>query len=372
MIYFDNAATTFPKPKSVIKELTRCVSIYCGNPGRSSHILSRRAAEEVYRAREAVAGLINVDNPECVVFTYNATYALNLALKAFISPKCHIITSNLEHNAVIRPLEKAKKTLGVEYSCFCTDGDIEKSIEALLQNNTVGIVSTLASNVTGQTISIEKLSRVALKHGLFLILDASQALGHRRIDLSKTPCDALCGPAHKGIFGIQGCGFAWFRDNKRRESFIDGGSGTESRNTEMPYFLPEGYEAGTLATPAIVAAAAGIDFINNTGVDEISAYLRRLTDMLADRICSIRSAVLYPSQEGILSFNLKDIPSSVIAAELDKVGICVRGGLHCAPSAHATLGTLEQGTVRISLSFFNTDNETDRFYNSIADISKIY
>lgn len=371
MIYYDNAATSFPKPREVTRELLRCVTEYCGNPGRSGHLLSRRASEEVYSAREAIARLLNVSTPESVVFTYNATYALNIAIKAFITPGCHVIVSDMEHNAVIRPLEHLKRTEAITYSCFSTDGDIYQNIKSLIKKETRGIISSIASNVTGKSIDLGKLSEIARENGIYLIIDASQALGHYEIDLSKTPCDVLCAPTHKGIFGIQGCGFAVFSDIRRRECLIEGGSGIDSINAEMPIYLPEGYEAGTLGTPAIVTAAAGAEFVYSQGVDSISAHIRSLSDMLAERILSIRHTKLYGYDNGILSFNLGSRPSSAVAAALDEHGICVRGGLHCAPSAHKKLGTTSQGTVRISLSVFNTEEQLDEFYKALYEISNM-
>ena len=177
MIYLDNAATTFPKPKTVISSVNDCLNNYCGNPSRSSHILSMKASEAVYEAREAVAELVGINYPERVVFTMNATYALNLAIKTSIKKKCHVIISDIEHNSVVRTVEKLKSTLGVEYSRFDTD-NAETSITALLRPDTAAIISTLASNVTGKRVSLELLSVIAKKHGLILITDAAQLIGH--------------------------------------------------------------------------------------------------------------------------------------------------------------------------------------------------
>lgn len=372
MIYFDNAATTFPKPRCVIDELNRCILEYCGNPGRSSHYLSRRAEEEIYTARENISHFIGANNPESVVFTYNATYALNIAIKTFITTPCHIITSDVEHNAIVRPLEKLKKCLGIRISEFSSNGDIEDQIDSMIQADTKGIVSTIESNVTGKHIPLSMLSKAASKHGLFLIIDASQALGHHIINVKETPCDVLCAPTHKGIFGIQGGGFAWFKENERKESYIEGGSGSDSINPYMPRFLPEGYEAGTLSTPAIVTASRGVQFVTAIGINVIEKHLTFLSSELAERIKAIKSATLYHSENGILSFNIGSCSSSIVADFLDSRNICVRSGLHCAPKAHMALGTIDRGTVRASLSVFNTLKEIDSFYSAISDFSRIY
>ena len=370
MIYYDNAATSYPKPKRVTERLNSCLKKYCGNPGRSSHFLALRAAEEIYSVRERIAALLKLSECEGVVFTYNATYALNMAIKTLITQKCHVIISDIEHNSVIRPLEILKKKLGVEYDSFSTDGSIRENIESLLRPDTACIISTLASNVTGKEVSERVLSSVATRHGLDLILDASQAIGHREINLSDCPCSVLCAPAHKGLYGIQGAGFCVFREAVRRADFMEGGSGSDSINKYMPELLPEGYEAGTLSTPAISALGAGIDYINECGISAIKDKERELSEKIKYRIDSLKNSVLYPSFGGIISFNLKNIPSSEVARGLDRYNICVRSGLHCAPGAHQKLATLSTGTVRISLSNFNTVKEIDRFYKVLRGISQ--
>ena len=292
MIYFDNAATTFPKPKSVISAVFECLSEYCGNPGRGSHALARRSAEAVFETREKISDLLKTKHPENVVFTYNATYALNLALKTIITSNCHVITSDIEHNSVIRPLEKLKKTQGIEYSVFDSDGDVEKNIRKLIRNNTACIVSTLASNVTGKRIPLTVLSKLSAEYGVKLIIDASQYIGYNEIDLTRTPCDVLCAPGHKSLYGIQGCGFAVFKESKIKDSFIEGGSGTEGASPFMPSFLPEGYEAGTLSTPAIVALGAGIDFINSAGIYSIKNKISDISYQIKDILLSFDDIIL--------------------------------------------------------------------------------
>ena len=368
VIYFDNAATSFPKPKRVYNKLMKCVGSYLGNPGRSSHKLSVRAAEEIFSAREEIASLLNVNSPECVVFTYNATHAINLAIKSFISEDCHVLTSDFEHNSVIRPLERLVETNQIRYSCFDSDGDIASNISAKRRPETKGIICSIASNVTGAKIPLKLLSDYAQDNNLFLIIDASQAIGHTEINLNDTPCDVLCAPGHKSLFGIQGCGFAYFKDNVRKNGIMEGGSGTDSINPFMPALLPEGYEAGTPPTPAIVTLSEGTKYVKKIGIEEISTKLFTLTNRAWEVLSSFPSVIIYKSENGILSFNIDKISSSYIAAELDKYGICVRGGLHCAPSIHKKLGTLGQGAVRLSFSYLNDLNEIDVFYKAIKEI----
>lgn len=372
MIYLDNAATTFPKPDCVIRDLNFCLKKYCGNPGRSSHTLSLKASEAIYSTREKIADLLHVENPENIVFTYNATYALNIAIKCFVKEKCHIITSDFEHNSVIRPLEGLKRRLGVEYSLIDSDGDILCSLRENARYDTRGIICSIASNLTGNKIDLKTLSDFANERSYFLIIDASQAIGHQDIDLSKTPCDALCAPGHKAMFGIQGAGFVYFKDNKRRgEALIEGGSGSDSASILMPSLLPEAYEAGTLSTPAIVSLGSGVDFIKRIEIEQINRKLDGLTDTLYDRLSTLSEIRIYKPGNGLLSFNIDGVSSSRVASLLDNKGICVRGGLHCAPSIHRKLNTLEQGAVRVSFSYLNTPHDADALYKAIREIIKI-
>ena len=368
MIYFDNAATSFPKPKCVIDALCECVNKYCGNPGRSSHKLSLKSADAIYSAREEIASMLGGVEAENIVFTYNATYALNIAIKSLINKNCHVLTSDFEHNSVIRPLESLKRKIGVEYSSFETDKDISDSIESNLRDDTVAIVSSIVSNVDGRCISPKILSDISQERNLLLILDASQAMGHINIDVTKTPCDALCSPGHKALFGIQGCGFVYFKNKERLDSFIEGGSGVDSLSREMPLMLPEGYEAGTLSTPAIVSLGKGIEYVKSVGIDNINKNLNSLSAYALNSLQEIPKVKLYKGQNGIISFNIDGVPSSIVAGELDKNNICTRAGLHCAPSIHEKLGTISQGAVRISFSYFNTTNEIDRFAHCLRKI----
>lgn len=368
MIYLDNAATTFPKPREVLAKVTKYIKSSCGNPGRSSHKLAALAAEEVFSAREKVAEFIGLDSPEKVVFTQNATHALNLAIKTVIKEPCHVLTSNLEHNSVIRPLEKLKRSLGVEYSLFSLSGNLYENLSESLRADTRVVISTLSSNVTGARADIDALSRFCVSNRLKLILDASQLVGHERINLSKTPCSMLCAPGHKALFGLQGSGFAVFCDGEFGDSFMEGGSGADSRSTEMPFLLPERYEAGTLATPSIISLSAGIDYLNSIGEENIRLHLGCLTERLSNALRDMNGITLLAEENGIVLFNADGISSGKMSSLLDREGICTRGGLHCAPSAHRLLGTLDGGAVRISFSVMNTEGEVVRTIDTIRKI----
>jgi selenocysteine lyase/cysteine desulfurase len=370
MIYFDNAATTFPKPRCVLRACYDCLKKYCGNPGRGSHKLSVISSEEVYLAREAVASFFGVDDAEKVVFTYNATYALNMAIKTTVADGSTVITSDIEHNAVARPLFKLKAKKGVSAVEFDSDKDILAEIEKLSDLNPSCIISNVTSNVTGKTVDLKDLSAAKEKTKAPLILDASQAAGHIRINAKETPFDVLCAPAHKSLFGIQGCGFAIFADKRERESFIEGGSGYESVSAEMPKNLPEHFEAGTCAVASIVALRHGIEFINQIGIGEIESKLSELRIKAVEIITSIKNLKAISDGNGIVSFYSDNIPSHVISNELDKNGICTRSGLHCAPSVHKKLGTLNGGTVRLSFSYLNSLSELDVFFGKMKEIAR--
>ena len=369
MIYLDNAATSFPKPRSVIEKLSLCLEKYSGNPGRSSHALSLAAAEEIYCARETIAAHCNFPSPENIIFTYNATYAINIALHALLRSGDHVLISDMEHNAVVRPLELLRKRLGIEFSRFSTQGNIADSIAKGLKKNTRAIVSTLASNITGKRLSLDVLSKASRAAGILLIVDASQAAGHERIDLTKTPCDCLCAPAHKGLFGIQGAGFAIFSSSRNIEPLIVGGSGTNSREISMPPFLPEMMEAGTPATPAISTLAEGVRFIDDVGVERIAEKEQHLANIAKAILSENQNIRIYESYGGILLFNVLNSSEALVCRALDGCGICVRGGLHCAPEAHRTIGTLETGAVRASFSFFNTPSEAEIFAKTVCKIA---
>ncbi len=368
MVYLDNAATSFPKPDCVIKDTLECIKKYCGNPGRSSHRLSMISAEKVYEAREAVSELFGLSMPEGVVFTNNATYALNLAIKSYAERNCRILCSDIEHNSVIRPLKKLEDDLGIRYSYFNAESNTEEDIRKKLTKDTRVVIANICSNVYGCEIDLELLSKLKNEYGFYLIIDASQAAGHMEIDLTKTPCDCICAPGHKGLFGIQGSGFALFTDNKVRKSLIEGGSGSDSISEYMPKYLPEGYEAGTLSTPAIVSLLSGIRFINDVGICAVKEHIQFITKTLEDRIQGVNGSVLYPVGHGIISFKNELISPEQLAYELLRRGIYTRAGLHCAPSAHKKLGTLASGTIRLSPSYFNTKKDADQFYRAYREI----
>ncbi|MBR2343545.1 MAG: aminotransferase class V-fold PLP-dependent enzyme [Clostridia bacterium] len=367
-VYLDNAATTFPKPAPVLRELNRCVRTYCGNPGRSSHSLSLASADKIYETRELVARLCNISAPEHICFTQNATHALNIAIKGAINHKCHVITSDIEHNALIRPLSAVCRRYGVTVSRFDSDIPPEKAIPPLVRPDTELIVTTVASNVTGKVIDTEGLYRVGRELGLPIIIDASQYLGHKELNLERTPFDVVCAPGHKALFGIAGSGVVIFSGLFALDTLIEGGSGSDTYNTEMPALLPERHEAGTVATPAIVSLGEGVRYILEYGISEVEQRLSYLTELAKERLNALSGVQLLGAGNGIISFNVRDLPSDRVAGTLGEYGICVRGGLHCAPDTHKKLGTEKIGAVRASLSILNTERDIDALFSALKKI----
>ncbi len=370
MIYLDNAATSFPKPECVIKEVNKCLRKYCGNPGRSSFGISLEASEKIYEARERVSNFLGFDDPTRVIFTQNATHGLNIAIKGLINEPCHVIISDLEHNSVIRPLYKTLVTYGGEISVFNSSNPPESEIPSLVRQDTRAIISTLKSNVTGKNIDYKALYSIAKARGLLLIVDASQMLGHTPFNYNDCPADCIIAPGHKGLFGLQGSGILLIGERVTPDTLIEGGSGYDTLNTGMADLLPERYEAGTVATPAIVGLSEGIKFIDGVGISRIEEKINLLTERTVDILTSFANIEIYGADGGIIAFNIGNLKSSDVSEALGAHGIITRSGLHCSPLIHKKIGTQERGAVRISLSYLNEKKELDHLYKAIKYITK--
>jgi len=387
MIYFDNAATTFPKPDVVYNEVIRCMTEYCGNPGRGSHKLSIAASEKIYECRCQIAEFFHSDNPENVVFTYNTTYALNLAIKTLLSPGSHVLYSDIEHNAVYRPI-CALETYGIKHNSFKTyesemiqnydfNQMILKSIRNSIRPDTRVLITSHCSNICGIRLPLEKIGNICRDYGIIFIVDAAQSAGFYDIDMKKCNIAALCIPGHKGLYGIQGCGFTIYSPEYNRpeflknNTFIEGGSGINSLDTEMPDMLPEHFEAGTLSTPAIAGLCEGIKYIKNIGTEEIQSREYKLYRRVKEILMNTQGVTLYANdlrESNILLFNIDRKSPNAVAEALDNAGICVRSGFHCSPLAHKLLGTGDNGAVRISFGIYNTMSEIDEFYRVLKTI----
>ena len=372
-VYFDNAATSFPKPKRVLYEVNRCISEYCGNPGRSSHRLSVAASEAIYDARSALAVFFGCRKPENVIFTLNATYALNIAIRSFVRRGDRVLISNVEHNSVIRPLHAVGADLRI-FDSFRGKQTILAEVEKHLQSGIDAVVCNHASNICSAVNPVMEIGSLCRKYGVRYIVDISQSAGHCRIDMQKLKADAVCAPFHKGLFGIQGGGFVIFGEGVRHETlplFVSGGNGMSAFDPSMPDMLPERLEAGTLPTPAAVSLIHGIDYITETGIDEIRGAEEALSRRIGDMLASTKGITLYGngvSDGSTLLFNAEGFTSHELADRLDRYGICTRAGFHCSPLAHQKLGTGESGAVRLSFSCMNDIREADRFYRALKQI----
>ena len=378
MIYLDNAATTFPKPEAVYNAMMDCMKNYCANPGRAGHKLAMKAAREIYDTRENIAKLFNIDNPMNIVFTNNATDSLNLAIKGVVNKGDHIITTSMEHNSVIRPI-KALEKVGVENTIvqcdeqgFLNIDDLEKSIKP----NTKLIVTTHASNVCGTLIDIKSISEIANKHNILYLIDASQTVGVYDIDLKDIKADMLAAPGHKGLLGPQGTGILYIREGLNIGILKEGGTGSRSEDLFQPDLLPDKYESGTHNTPGIVGLNEGVKFIFKEGIDKIKEHEEELCKYMLERLEEVPNIKIYGPKDAnkrasVISINIGNMDSGEITFLLDsEYNIATRSGIHCAPLAHKTLGTLEQGAVRFSIGYFNTKEEIDKAINALKEIAK--
>ncbi len=367
IIYFDNAATTFPKPLAVRQAVMRVIELYCANPGRSSHRLALKAAEEVYACREKLAHTFG-GKEENTVFTSSATHSINTAVKALLKRGDHVLISDIEHNAVFRPISALAEKGIITYDIYCSDSrNIIAELNAKIKPNTSLITACHHSNICNLTLPIEKIGSFCKDKGILFLVDASQSAGIIPINVSAQNIDILCAPAHKGLYGIPGGGFAIFGDaiseSGRLDTFIEGGNGVGSKSPFMPDFLPERLEAGTLPLPAIAALSKGIDYVNAIGMQRIHQREKRLCALMRRGLEALDGIRIHSETDGsIMLFSARDIPSEVLAARLDAGGVCVRAGLHCAPLAHKKLSTpVNDGAVRVSFGANNNEDEVERF-----------
>ncbi len=378
MIYFDNAATSFPKPREVWEAQADCMRSYCGNPGRGSHRLAMLAAERIYECREELASLFGSYHPERVIFTPNATSALNLAIKGLVRAGDHVLISDLEHNAVWRPICRLTELGVIDHSVFPslaalpgrTPADICREIEARIRPNTRLLVCTHHSNILPAVMPLAEIGALCRRRGILFVVDAAQSAGHLPIHMEAMGIDALCLPGHKGLFGVQGSGCLLLGERAEPEPLLEGGSGLHSLDSAMPEELPERLEAGTLPTPAIVGLCAGVKFIKRVGLQAIAQKEALLAAKLTERMESLAGVGrLLPHLEGLpMLIHTPQMPAERLGAELDRLGICVRAGFHCTALAHRTAGTPSDGAIRISPGFFNTPAEIDRFWLAMRTV----
>lgn len=376
MIYLDNAATTFPKPISVVDEMSKCIKQYCGNPGRGSHKLSLKSAEKIYETRQELADLFNAD-PENVVFTYNTTYALNIAIKSLIKYSCHILISDIEHNSVYRPIYNLSKNKLCTFDIFSsegTDDDILNNIKSKIQHNTKMLVCTHLSNVGSRKLPIKLIGEFCQKNDIDFIVDGAQSAGFLDIDIKEMNISALCIPGHKGLYGPQGIAAVIFNSIPKR-SVIEGGTGVNSLDENMPNFLPEMLEAGTLSTPAISGWCEALKWLKRIGIDKIRQHEMDLYDYALKILKKNKNIIVYEMNNysgSTLLFNHSKKTSEEIAYILNEHNIAVRSGFHCSPLAHKALNTSESGAVRISFSVFNSYNDVNILSEELNKINGIH
>lgn len=366
MIYFDNAATSGVKPKGVIAAVKNALEQYSANPGRSGYETSFKTAEMVYITRKKLAHFFGAENPESVVFTLNCTHAVNCVLKGIVHKGEHVVVSSLEHNAVMRPLKKMGVAYSVAQVSFDDDNKTIENFRKSIKPNTKLVLCTGASNVLGKTLPISAIGELCKKNKKYFAVDAAQIAGVVPIDMKRQNIDFLCVAPHKGLYAPMGTGILIARKNLP-ETIIEGGTGTNSIELYQPDELPERLESGTVNVPGIAGISAGVDYVNKIGIDRIYAHEMSLIRRLYAGLKKMSEITLYTPEPKngfyapVLSFNVKGVPSDETVSLLSKQGIAVRGGLQCAPSAHSAIGTLDGGTVRVSVGTFNTEREIDTF-----------
>ena len=373
MIYFDNAATTGKKPIGVIRAVDGALRELSANPGRSGHNASLKAADAVYSVREKIAELFGASGAENVVFTLNCTHSINCVIKGVLKKGDHAVTSTLEHNSVIRPLVKEEIPFDTAYVSLTDDGATLREFERKIRNNTRLVICTGASNVFGKTLPIAEIGALCRQRGVLFVVDAAQIAGVMPIDMRQMNIDYLCIAPHKGLYAPMGIGVL-ICEKPIENTIIEGGTVKNSAELVQPEGLPERLESGTVNVPEIMGLSAGIDYVNGLGIKKIYTHEMKLIRYLYKELSKNDRVQLYTPEprDGlyapVLSFNIYGKSSAEVSQYLNSKGIAVRGGLHCAPSAHRQIGTLDIGAVRVSVAAFNTSAEIESLIKAIKQI----
>ena len=371
-IYFDNAATSHPKPYCVVQAVKRALTEANANPGRSGHRAAIEAGRIVLDCRERLATLLGAGDAMRVVHCFNCTDALNLAIKGSLHVGDHVVATCLEHNSVLRVLYALAQRGRITLTLVSPgpDGFVDpEDVRGALTPATALIVCTHASNVTGAIQPVAAIGQVAKAAGVRYLIDGAQALGGMPVDVKALGCDLYAFPGHKSLLGPQGTGGLYIDPGIRLNPLREGGTGTDSHSLLQPETLPERYESGTVNLPGIAGLAAGCEYVASR-LSQIMMQERELTQALYEGLNAMEGVTLYsPAQEagraGIVCFNVGDLPSAQAADALARRDIAVRGGLHCAPEAHRFLGTLRRGAVRASIGHANTFEEVERFLQAV-------
>lgn len=376
-IYFDNASTSFPKPSIINDTIEGYLRDAGCSPGRSGHARARRSESLVNEARQQVAYMLGVDNYTKISYTYNATYAINMVIKGSVDRGDHVITTCFEHNSVLRPLEKLKRSQIIDYSVIGLNKDLEIDFinyKNAFTKNTKLVVLNHASNVTGSILPLEKFIKVAHQHNAKVLVDLSQTAGFLDIKISEWDVDFAVFTGHKSLLGLPGIGGLYAKSDRELSTIIEGGTGVNSISLVQPGYSPEKFEAGTLNYTGIVVLGKCIQYIRDIGLNRIREHEYRLLDYISKELADLPEVQLVGNRNilekiPILSFNIKNIPSNEVATILDsKYNIMTRPGLQCAPLAHKELGTSPNGAVRISLGYDNTYDECTALINAVSNI----
>ena len=377
MIYLDNAATTLHKPPQVMEAVVRAMTTM-GNAARGAHGSALEASRAIYDTRRKLAALFGCPRPDHVVFTCNSTEALNTAISGLLAPGDHVVSTDLEHNSVLRPLYRLEAERGVAVSFVPADrrGNVALAdFDALIRPETRAIVCTHGSNLTGNLVDIARVGRLARERGVLLVVDASQTAGSVPIHMEEMGIDVLCFTGHKGLMGPQGTGGLCIRPGVDIRPWKVGGSGVQSYSREQPEEYPTRLEAGTLNSHGILGLSAALDFIRDTGVETIGRREGELMERFYRGVVSLKGVTVYgdfaqPRRGAIVALNVGDMGSGEVSDILsEEYGIATRPGAHCAPRMHQALGTVEQGAVRFSFSWYNTEEEVDAAVRAVAEIA---
>ena len=377
MIYMDNAATTLHKP-DVVKAAVLAAFDTMGNAGRGASEPALDASRVIYAAREKLAHFFNAESASRIVFAANSTESLNIAIKGLFCPGDHVITTVLEHNSVLRPLYECQEQ-GVEITILGCDekGNISyEEMESAVKDNTKAVVCTHASNLTGNMIDLNKVGEITKRHGLLLVVDASQTAGVWPVDVQEQGVDVLCFTGHKGLLGPQGTGGMYVRTGVDIRPLLSGGSGIDTYNPHHPSQMPTALEAGTLNGHGIAGLGAAVTYLEETGLNVIREKEQSLMRRFYEGISAIPGIKVYGDfstndRAAIVSFNIGDYDSSEVSDELNvEYGIVTRPGAHCAPLMHKALGTVEQGAVRFSFSHYNTEEEVDAAIRAVEELAR--
>lgn len=376
-IYLDNAATSFPKPEAVYRAVDYCQRHLGANPGRGSSRETLKAASLLSDAREALAALFNIPDSTQIAFCLNITEAINTALKGILKPGDHVITSSMEHNAVARPLYQMTRE-GVEWTAVkCEpDGSLDpEEIRRAIRPKTRMICLLHASNLTGTVMPVAAIGKIARENGILFMLDTAQTAGVLKLDTKEQGIDILAFTGHKSLLGPQGTGGIYLKPGIDIKALKEGGTGSFSEELEHPKFMPDLLESGTINTPGIAGLLAGVNYIREIGLEKIWEQEQELTGLLIAGLREMPGVLLYGPEDirkrtAVVAFNIKGMDCGELGLALDyEYGITIRSGLHCAPLAHKSIGTIDTGACRFSPGFFNSKEEIETAIKSVHKLA---